>query len=138
MAELYVVGAELLRCTIEGKPISKGRPRCACRGGYPKIYTPKETEAAEERIREVVALHWGDRQPYNGPMELSCVFYGAHGSADGDNLMKLVADALGGPPGEPFVFSNDKLIKNWHGYVRKKDQHGARTEIRLNALEAGT
>ena len=42
MAELYVVGAELLRCTIEGKPVSKGRPRCACRGGYPIAHTSRD------------------------------------------------------------------------------------------------
>lgn len=102
------------------------------------MYTPKETEAAEELIRETVALHWRRTQPYNGPMELSCVFYGAHGSCDTDNLLKLVADALAGPPRQPFIFTNDKLIKNWHGYMRRSDQHGPRTEIRLNALEART
>lgn len=50
MAELYVVGAELLRCTIEGKPVSKGRPGrpdepCDAEIWSWDLFTPRQVDA---------------------------------------------------------------------------------------------
>ena len=124
----------ILSCIVPGQPKPKERPRVERGRGR----TPQSTLDAEEYIRQVVALEWRGREPYEGEMALTCWFYGANGNCDGDNLLKLVSDALQGQRGAPFVYKNDSKIKDWHGHVRKKDAEGPRTVILLTALPTET
>ena len=96
---------ELLRCTIGESRCRKGRPRCACRGSCPKIYTPKGDRGCRKRIREVVALR-GRSSSRTTAMELSCVFCGARQRRRRQPQCRLLyCDALGGPRANPFVFN---------------------------------
>lgn len=104
--------------TVEGPPVGKGRPRFSKRGRFVKVYTPKETLAAEERIR--VAWREAGSQTVEGAFQV--VVEAFHGRPDGhyltdgvslsaegrrhpfpenrkpdlDNVLKLVLDALNG------------------------------------------
>ena len=40
----------MIRFTIPGPPIGKGRARCSCVGGKPRMYTPAETRAYEATV----------------------------------------------------------------------------------------
>ena len=88
---------------VEGKPIPKARPRVGVHG----TYTPATTKAW------VVSIAWTEMSilsgdgPSSSPLALSLHFWGAHGSADLDNLTKAVMDALNG-----IVYEDDKQIKS--------------------------
>lgn len=41
-----------IRFAVDGKPLGKGRPRFASRGGFTRAYTPKKTLDYEQRIRD--------------------------------------------------------------------------------------
>jgi Holliday junction resolvase RusA-like endonuclease len=83
----------IMRMTVPGDPIPKGRPRFT-RSGH--AYTPARTRNAEKAIA-VLALQamrkHGSKQPSCGPVALSISFY-VRRDADIDNLVKLVSDAL--------------------------------------------
>lgn len=42
--------AKLIRFTISGEPVGKGRPRFSTRNGYVRTHTPKETTAYENKV----------------------------------------------------------------------------------------
>lgn len=113
--------------TIPGDPKSKGRPRFT---RYGKAYTPKDTKTAELAI----AAQAGDLMPipYDGPCGVEAVFYCAtKRRTDGDNLMKLVLDAMNG-----VVFTDDYLVEEvrYRLYRRVEDEE-PRTEIYVYALD---
>jgi Holliday junction resolvase RusA-like endonuclease len=72
---------------VPGKPMPKQRPRMV-RG---RIWTPSTPH--EEALAKELLSHQGE---FKGVRRLSLVglFYGADPRADGDNLLKLVADAV--------------------------------------------
>jgi len=106
--------------TIDGPPVAKGRPRFS-RG---RTYTPAKTAAAEERIRNLVALEFHE-DPTTKPINIMLSFgmeipkswtkakkedarqgWLPHVSTpDLDNLVKLVTDALNG-----VVYKDDAQI----------------------------
>lgn len=124
---------ELLSLVVAGDPIPKGRPR-AGRGHH---YTPARTREAERRLREVVAEQYTG-QPYEGDVGIELVFYCAtRRRTDGDNLTKLVTDALQRGKGEHGVFVDDSQILDWRVRVhRRAEGEQPRTEIRVYALES--
>jgi len=62
-----------------------------------------------------------------GPFACSARFYGAHGSADLDNLVKAVLDALNG-----LAFADDRLLVCIAGaHKLAVDADGSRVEIDL-------
>ncbi len=40
----------MIKFTVPGEPVAKGRPRFSTRGGYARAYTPKKTRDAEQII----------------------------------------------------------------------------------------
>ena len=109
--------------TIEGRPVPKGRPRVT----NSHTYTPPETVQQENRtLAEWVAKHGNPE--IEGDVELVCqFFYPDKRTADLDNLIKLVADSLGGG-GEGYKPFNDRQVKKLHGYIGF-DEENPRTEI---------
>lgn len=106
-----------LTFTVPMEPVAKGRPRFSTRGGFARAYTPKKTLDAEAIVAAYGRQHrkhLGEHH-FSGPVTLSVVFFmpipksapkkqreilkmGAPHvkKPDGENLGKLVADALNG------------------------------------------
>lgn len=125
----------ILDITIPGDPVAKGRPR----SGKGRTYTPKRTKDAEASIIELVdASEWATETPYEGPVSLSVTFWCAtRRRTDGDNLLKLVTDAIQrGRREAGGVIMDDSQIEEWYCRVhRRVDGEEPRTEIRLSVLE---
>jgi crossover junction endodeoxyribonuclease RusA len=106
-------GAELvLDLWIPGNPIAKGRPR-VLKGGW--SYTPKATREAEKAIATQAKIsllpYW--RVDTSSDWAISYTFHcKSRVRGDGDNLQKLVQDALQG-----VLFANDKRVVEWHGRI---------------------
>lgn len=116
----------IIRFTVPGKPVGKGRPR-KCDDG--KMRTPLKTREYEETVRAYYeytargayfrgrALNITVRAYYPIPKSLTqseieriikgelrpCV------TPDGDNVLKVIADALNG-----LAYDDDKNIVGWH------------------------
>lgn len=110
---------------VAGDPVSKGRPRFAMVGGYPRTFTPAKTRNQEGYVKLLAAQEMSGREPMSGPVELvlrvlvavpqswSQVKRRAAGEGlirptgrpDLDNVMKLVTDACNG-----VVYADDARI----------------------------
>ncbi len=113
---------------IPGRPVPKGRPRVT----ENSTFTPPETKQKEN---EILArwLHEFGRVDLEGDLTLSCTFtYTDQRTADIDNLIKLVADALGGG-GDGYRPFNDKQVKSVHGYIEQGEEE--KTEITIAEME---
>lgn len=120
---------EKVSFSVEMEPRGKGRPRFT-RDGH--AYTDAKTRAAELKIRNCAAKAMAGLEPSNEPVS---IFVEAHfvppksikkarreemmlcrlpvtKKPDGDNILKLVCDAMNG-----ITFTDDRLI--WMGVVRK-------------------
>lgn len=124
---------DLFTAVVAGDPIPKGRPRSG-RGGH--HYTPKRTRDAEAALRELMTqVH--DGAPYEGDVGIELAFYCAtKRRTDGDNLTKLVTDALQAGADGRGVFADDSQILDWRIRVHRRiEGEQPRTEIRVYALE---
>lgn len=112
--------------TVLGDPRSKGRPRFT-RGG--RTYTPKDTVIQETAIADQARA--AGATPYDGPCGVEADFFCAtRRRTDGDNLMKLVLDALNG-----VAYTDDYLVEEVRYRVhRKVEGEIPRTEIFVYAL----
>jgi Holliday junction resolvase RusA-like endonuclease len=116
----------ILRMTVPGEPVPKGRPRF----GKGRTFTPVKTRQAEAAVKwaAVVARLKGSGhgKPTADPIALTCRFYRANGrTADLDNLVKLVTDALNG-----IVWKDDRQVVQLHA-SRFDRQERPRTEIEI-------
>jgi Holliday junction resolvase RusA-like endonuclease len=115
----------VLRMTIPGDPIPKGRPRFA----HGHAYTPRRTRQAERAIAILARTHLsiGERWPVDGPLAITLSFH-CRRASDLDNLIKLVADTLQG-----VVYKNDRqiVVLNAARHDASKDP---RTEIAVHRM----
>jgi len=113
--------------TVPGDPVVKGRPRFT---RYGKTYTPKKTVDAEAAIAAIA----GDlvQEPFGVPVGVEVAFFCAtKRRTDGDNLMKLVLDAM-----NEVVFVDDYLVEEVRYRVyRKVEGETPRTEVCVYQLE---
>ena len=128
---------------VPGEPVGKGRPRFARVGDSVKTYTPRETQAYEERVRTAYRAaggpHMGDRAlcvritaycPIPASVSKARRLAMARGfelptkKPDCDNVMKVVCDALNG-----CAYDDDKQIVS--AVVLKKYAEIPRVEIML-------
>ncbi len=109
--------------TVPGDPVAKGRPRVSPHGG---VYSPRRTKQAEEVLASYAMPMMVGRSPTKAPVGLAVEFYCAtQRKSDGDNLIKLVTDALNG-----VVFEDDSQIVEWFARIhRGVGKDAARTEI---------
>ena len=116
----------VLRLTIPGEPLPKQRARVLRTG---RTYTPARTREAENVIRwyTVVARQKaGVRGLERGPLSLTARFYRSTArTADLDNLVKLVTDALNG-----VLWHDDRQVVQLHA-ARFDRQKNPRTEIEV-------
>ena len=122
------MSAERVRFTVSGRPIPLERHR-ASRG---RAYLPKRSAV----YRELVQGCWleAGRPSLGGAaFALSARFYGAHGSADLDNLVKACLDAL-----NRLAFTDDRQLVCIAGaHKLPVDGRGARAEIDLWRVDRG-
>jgi crossover junction endodeoxyribonuclease RusA len=116
----------VLRITIPGHPVPKGRPRFA-RSGH--TYTPPRTRKAEDAVAmsSLTRRHAADHWPVTGPIAMTLAFH-VRRPADLDNLVKLVADAL-----QHVVYADDRQIVQLHASRHDKADN-PRTEIAIHTL----
>lgn len=114
--------------TVLGDPRSKGRPRFT---RYGRTYTPKTTVEAERAIAEVAREAFVSG-PFTEPVGIDLTFYCAtKRRTDGDNLVKLVLDAL-----NTIAYTDDFLVEQWNVRIyRKRDGETPRTEVLIYPLE---
>ncbi len=123
--------------TIPGEPVAKGRVRARMvtpkgKAPFVTLYTPKETEDAELRIKAAWQAAGG---PFlGGRLELELRFFQtpqknrAPRHEDADNLGKLVMDAL-----NTVAYPDDRNIT--HADLWKlEDEHNPRTVIRIRVM----
>lgn len=125
---------DLLTVTVYGEPVAKGRPRA----GPHSVYTPQRTAVAEETVRAVVQRAYGSRTPVAGPVGVEVAFFlPTRRRVDGDNLLKLVTDALQrGRRPVGGVILDDAQIEEWRCRLyRRAAGEAARTEIRVYELD---
>lgn len=111
--------------TVKGKPQGKGRPRFTRRGG---VYTPERTAHYEAYVRLCYEQQCGKRFSDNAQIRLDVIAYfkipdnvskkrrakmlaGEIRPAikpDGDNIQKIIADALNGA-----AYKDDNAIVDW-------------------------
>lgn len=110
---------------VPGYPAAKGRPKFVRATG--RVYTPAETEKAEDRIRTHAALAMNGRVPVEQPVEIRIIATYLPPKTrtkatkqtpwasfkpsrpDCDNIAKLCADAMNG-----IVFRDDALVATMH------------------------
>lgn len=130
--------------TIPGPPVGKQRVRI-CRTGH--AFTPAKTVNYETLIKELFAVQYPNHAPWTGPllmhvtaffaipkatskkrmveMESECVWYPHR--IDGDNLWKIIADALNG-----LAYVDDGQLVD--GRVLKYYSPRPRVEIEIEEL----
>lgn len=127
-AGFRVPAMPILELVVAGDPIPKARARTA----KTNTYTPLRTREAEQRVA------WSARQklgpgfaPVTQPVGVAVEFYCAtYRRKDGDNMFKLVTDALNG-----VVYADDGWIDEHHvRVIRGVGRGNARSEIFVWAL----
>lgn len=116
-----------LTFTVPGDPVVKGRPRFT---RYGKAYTPKKTADAELAIK--MLLNGLVSEPFDRPVGVDAVFFCAtKRRTDGDNLMKMLLDAM-----NEVVVTDDYLVEDVHYRLyRKAEGEEPRTEVYVYELE---
>jgi Holliday junction resolvase RusA-like endonuclease len=106
----------VIRFTVPGNPVAKGRARISVRGGQARAYTPAKTVAYEGLIAHEGQHAMDGRVPLEGAVALSavatfaipkswskkaraaaiegCVWHTSR--PDGDNIIKAIGDGLNG------------------------------------------
>lgn len=120
----------ILELTLLGDPIPKGRPRIGKNG---HAFTPERTRAAERAAITLLMVAMGDLPPVEGPVGIAVEFDCAtKRRTDGDNLLKLVTDAMNG-----IVVVDDSQIMEWFCRVRR-GVGKANAETRILVWELGS
>ncbi len=119
----------LLEMTLHGDPVSKARPRVNNNG---HAFTPERTRSAERAITTLVQSELKGAAPYEGPVGVAFEFFCAtKRRTDGDNLMKLVLDAING-----VVFLDDSQVLEYYCRIhRGVGKANARTEVLVYELD---
>lgn len=100
---------------IPGEPRNKERAR---KGKGGRHYTPDATRYATDLIKALARQAWGPQKPDREPWRLRLEFHvlARHGK-DGDNMEKLVMDALQG-----VLFVNDSQVLDCHWTIHPIDK----------------
>lgn len=120
--------------TIPGVPQGKGRPRYTCRSGFATAYTPPKTAAYERLVRQVYNSTCNGQKIESGAVATAIRAYypvvkstTKHMRArmlsgdvrptkkpDGDNIAKVVLDALNGLAYKDDAQIVDLTVEKWY------------------------
>lgn len=115
----------MIRFTVPGTPIAKGRPRLTTRGGFARAFTPAKTVAYEGLVALAGQEAMAGQPPIDAALALDIVAWfpippswskkkrdeALNGTLyhvcrpDGDNILKAIGDGLNG-----VVWRDDSLI----------------------------
>ena len=124
--------------TVEGEPVTKGRPRCSCtKGGKVHVYTDDKTAQAE------LDVGWAFKAAYPGHEPVACEVTllvmactdkdrSDRTSADADNYAKLVMDALNG-----IAWVDDRQVTHLSVHITPTLGSGPYTNVQIRTLEPG-
>ena len=135
----------MIKFTIEGDPVAKGRPRFAKRGNFISTYTPAKTKTYEESVALAAQYAMDGLKPLEGPLTALIFFYmpipksstkafktacnsDDHEHAkkpDLDNLFKSVTDGMNG-----IVYVDDSQITV--AALRKVYSENPRVEVEIH------
>jgi crossover junction endodeoxyribonuclease RusA len=123
------VDKPFLTMSLPGDPMAKARPRVTKTG---HAYTPEHTRAAERAIVAQAQMAMDGDAPLDRPVGIAVDFYCAtKRRTDGDNMLKLVTDALNG-----VVYEDDSLILEYVCRVyRGVGKANAHAEVKVYILE---
>lgn len=117
--------------TVPGRPIPKARPRVSQdRRGRNRTHTDTRTVEHEALVARYFLE--STRRRYVDPTwryRLDLEFYGAHASADADNMIKCVQDGL-----ESYAWKNDRQIKAGSWYVEEGPSKQPRTVVSIHRI----
>lgn len=130
----------MIRVTIPGIPVGKGRPRITTRGGKPRAFTPERTVSYEGKVALAGQAAMDGRAPIDGPVKATVFATFAipqswprkrkeaaryHTSKpDGDNIAKAVGDGLNG-----IVWRDDSQVAVWTVVKSYGEAPGVTVEI---------
>ncbi len=118
----------MIKLTIPGRPVPKGRPRLGVRGRKAFVYTPPATREYE-KIVGWVAKSLGCR-PVEGPVSVSLRVF-CRRKMDVDNVAKSILDGLNG-----IAYEDDDQVVELR--VRKfKVKNKAEERVEIEIREAG-
>jgi crossover junction endodeoxyribonuclease RusA len=124
--------------TVEGEPVTKGRPRCTCTSeGKVHVYTDDKTAQAEDVVGWAFKAAYPGHEPVSGEVSL-LVMVGTNksranrASADADNYAKLVMDALNG-----IAWVDDRQVTHLSVHISPTRGPGPYTNVQIRTLEPG-
>lgn len=135
----------MIKFTIEGPPVAKGRPKFARRGNFVSTYTPAKTKTYEDRVKTAARYAMDGLKPLEGDLSVFLKFYmpipqsstkafktacitEEHGhikKPDLDNLFKSVTDGMNG-----IVYVDDSQISC--ATLEKVYSDNPRVEVLIN------
>lgn len=127
---------------IEGTPIAQPRHRASCRGGFAKLYLPKDhgIHAWKEAISSIAIDHIASGGPFEGPVKVDLLFaFKARTrrecaqyrvcKPDIDNLAKAALDALT----DSGAWNDDSQVVQMH--AAKMYAAAPFMQVRIEALD---
>ena len=115
----------MIRITVPGRPVPKGRPRLGVRGRKAFVYTPPETREYERFVGWVAKS--AGCQPIEGPVSVALSVY-VKGRLDADNIAKSILDGLSGVAYEDDDQVIELLVRKHK--VKRKEEERVEIEIR--------
>ena len=110
---------------VTGPPVAKARAR----KGPVGFYTPEKTKDAELLVQAAFLEKYRPEVDATSLFKVACRFYTrGRNRMDGDNLEKLIWDALTG-----VVWEDDSQIWSWRG-DRGTDKLNPRTEVDISLV----
>lgn len=131
-----------MKFVVAGVIKGKARPRFSGRGGYVRTYTPETTRDYENLIRRSYTQQ--SNKKYEGALSIKIdAFFKKNKrnkkvantiyvlkKPDGDNIVKVVLDALNG-----IAYDDDKQVSKIEITKLYSDDDNERLEIEINELE---
>ena len=134
----------VVKFSVEGVPVGKGRPKFARRGNFVTAYTPAKTKTYEQQVADAARVAMGAKLRTMEPVQLNMDIFvpipkswskikrarALNGveypttKPDIDNVAKAVFDAMNG-----IVFQDDKQIINH--CITKRYSDNPRVEVRV-------
>ena len=134
----------VVKFSVEGVPVGKGRPKFARRGNFVTAYTPAKTKTYEQQVADAARVAMGAKLRTMEPVQVNMDIFvpipkswskikrarALNGveypttKPDSSNILKSIEDAMNG-----IVFEDDKQIINH--CITKRYSDNPRVEVRV-------
>ena len=120
----------MIKLTIPGRPVPKGRPRLGVHGRKAYVYTPPKTKEYENLVGWVARC--AGCKPLDGPLVVKLHLFIRGRSGDVDNYCKSILDGLNGIAYE----DDDQVVELLVRKHRVKAAAEERVEIEIREASA--